>query len=84
MINTYTLPLTDELIAYNRIIKEPNFQLRNYYKEVLLTSTVSEMQKLDNQDYSDSANTKDWIWENLQQSNETITWTIEIEESGDQ
>ncbi len=84
MIKTYTLQLTDELIAYNRITKEPNFQLRIYFKEVLLTSTVSEMSKLDNQDYSDSASTKDWIWENLEQGNESISWTVEIEESGEE
>ena len=79
MIKTYTLPLTDELIAYNRISKEP-MQLRSYYKEVLLDSTISEMRKLDNQDYSDAASTKDWLWENLQQGNQSITWTVEIEE----
>ncbi len=84
MEKTYTLPLTDELIAYNRITKETNWQLRNYFKEVLLDSTVSEMRKLDNQDYSDSASTKDWIWENLQQGNESMTWTVEIVEIGEQ
>jgi hypothetical protein len=59
MEKTYTLQLTDELIAYNRIYKEPNVHLRNYFKEALLNSTISEMRKLDSQDYSDAASTKD-------------------------
>jgi hypothetical protein len=35
------------------------------------------MRKLDSQDYSDAASTKDWVWECIKKGNESITWTVE-------
>ncbi len=85
MEKIYTLDITEEMTRYNELVNEHRHQDTYLEKERIINNIIEKMEELDGQDYgSDKAWLQESIIESIRKYEKEYSWTVEIEESGEE